>query len=107
MQADDLDAVYDQILEELKIAKKLREKLGRAVESLAPAECVCGLREGVLEHDRERMEAAIEAATKLHLADKLAKPLEAARVEIEKLKVLMPLPLRSSFRPRPFAAPHA
>ena len=78
---------------ELVIAKRLWKTLGRPVPSLQGAECVCGLREGVLEHDRERVEAAIAAAGQLGIAHKLGRPLATAKEEIERLKYAPHVPL--------------
>ena len=47
VSSPDLAAVYPSLLEELKIAVGLRERLGRSVASMPAAECVCGGRRGL------------------------------------------------------------
>jgi myosin heavy subunit len=83
LREEDLDAAYPQIQPEILIAKRLLETLGRPVDALAPAECLCGLKEGVEEHDRERMQAALDTAEQLGLAPRLVKPIALAQREIE------------------------
>ena len=81
LQASDFGAVYEKLLAEFTIATKLSapDRLGRTVTSLAPAECVIGLTEGVKEHDHERLSDALANADKMGLASRLAAPMKAAR----------------------------
>ena len=82
----DLQAVYSALKAEHQIGTELAGRLGRPVPSLAPAECVIGLSEGVHEHDHERLAAAMSAANKMGLAARLGPSIEQARVEIAALE---------------------
>merc|ERR1740139_393931 len=86
LQAEDLEAAYPKIAPEITIAKRLLAALGRPVEALAPAECLCGLKEGVEEHDRERMQSAMEMSDRLGLTSKLQRSIDLAKQEIERLR---------------------
>ena len=79
-------ATFDKLRDELAVATRLKEKLGRAVPSLAAGECVVGMTEGVAEHDHERLAAALAAAVKLGVATRLAAPMERARAEVDRLE---------------------
>ena len=91
LQASDFSAVYDKLLAEFQVATTLsgEARLGRTVPSLAPAECVIGLMEGVKEHDHERLRDALKNADKLGLASRLAAPMNAAQEEIGHLELGM------------------
>ena len=87
--ATDLAAVFPSLRAEYGIALELRERLGRPVASLASAECVVGLSEGVAEHDHERLSAAMASAKALGLDSRLSESLAKAREEIERLETGM------------------
>ena len=88
--ADDLavpgSESYEKLKAELLVGKRLKEALGREVPHLAAAECVVGLTEGVLEHDHERLGAAMATATKLGYAEKLSVAMERAQAEAARLE---------------------
>ena len=89
-EADDLSTPGSESFEKLKaeliVGKRLKESLGREVPHLQAAECVVGLTDGVLEHDHERLGAAMASAVKLGYASKLQIAMEKAKAEASRLE---------------------
>ena len=84
--SEDLEKVYPALQKELAIAKQLEERLGRPVASMEAAECVCGLSEGVTEHDHERLQASLVVADKLGLTTRLVTSMQRAKAELSRLE---------------------